>query len=88
LLVKENQLNKHPFNETKRETLRIINNLGEATAWQIALITGKTPEACSMALLRYHEMGLLSRQTLKGRTKIYELTPRGRERLEWLKQSI
>lgn len=72
------------FNETKREILNIINNLGEVTAWQIALITNKTPEAASMALLRYHKMGLLSRKTLKGRTKIYELTPRGRKRLEWL----
>jgi len=71
------------YNEAKIEILDIIRTLGEATAMQISLFTNKTPECCSMNLLRYHRMGLLHRYTLEGRTKIYSLSERGEERLEW-----
>ena len=80
---------EHPgYNQAKTEILDAIRTLGQVTAKEIAQVTHRTPEAASMALLRYHGMGLLSRGTLKGRTKIYELTPRGRDRLAWLEQSL
>ena len=72
------------YNEAKTEILDVIRTLGLMTAKEIALITNRTPEAASMALLRYHKQGLLNRNTLKGRTKGYTLTPRGQERLNWL----
>jgi len=75
------------FNEAKKEILNIIHALGTVTSMEIALITKRTPEAASMCLFRYHGMGLLSRHTLKGRTKAYTLTQRGRERLAWLVRS-
>ena len=72
------------YNEAKAEILDVTRTLGTVTAKEIALITNRTPEAASMALLRYHKQGLLSRSTLKGRTKGYILSERGRERLNWL----
>ncbi len=72
------------YNEAKAEILDVTRMLGTVTAKEIALITNRTPEAASMALLRYHKQGLLSRSTLKGRTKGYILSERGRERLNWL----
>ncbi len=76
------------FNEAKQEILSIINTLGQATSMEIALITNRTPECASMNLLRYHGMGLLHRLTLKGRTKAYTLTERGKERLAWLSSEL
>ncbi len=75
------------YNEAKTEILGVARTLGAVTAKEIALITNRTPEAASMALLRYHKQGLLSRSTLKGRTKGYILSERGRERLTWLESS-
>ncbi len=76
---------EHPgYNQAKTEILDIIKTLGLVTAKEIALVTNRTPEASSMCLLRYHGQGLLSRRTLKGRTKAYSLTTRGRERRNWL----
>ena len=72
------------YNEAKTEILDVIRTLGLVTAREIALNTNRTPEAASMALLRYHKQGLLSRGTLKGRMKGYTLTERGRSRLTWL----
>ena len=44
-------------------------------------------QAAAMALLRYHRMGLVSRFKLKGsRTRVYSLTKKGQERLDWLRQ--
>ena len=75
---------QNKYNQVKKKILNIINTMGEATSWQISLITGQSVEAASMALLRYHKMGLLHRRTLRGRLKIYSITQRGRERLAWL----
>ncbi len=72
------------YNVAKTDILDTIRTLGLVTAKEIALVTNRTPEAASMALLRYHKQGLLSRGTLKGRTKGYTLTERGLERLGWL----
>ena len=72
------------FNEAKLEILNTINTLGETTSMEIALITNRTPECASMNLLTYFRQGLLSRRKLRGKTRGYSLTPRGRERLIWL----
>jgi len=74
------------FNEAKKEILGVIAELGPVTSSDIALITNRTMESASMCLLRYHKMGLLSRHTLKGRTKIYDIRTQGVERLAWLNQ--
>ncbi len=76
------------FNEAKQEILSIVNTLGKVTSMEIALFTNRTPECASMNLFRYHGQGLLNRRTLKGRTKVYTLTERGRERLEWLSTEL
>ena len=72
------------YNEAKREILEALEDLGEATAEEVAGFLGRSHESVSMALLRYHRQGLVSRQTLEGRTKIYQLTQRGMERLWYL----
>ncbi len=82
----ETTMERTPRNAAKIEILNILKNMGDTTSWQIALITNRTPEAASMALLRYHSMGLVSRRTLTGRTKIYDITDRGLARLAWLNQ--
>lgn len=80
----ETDIERTPRNAAKIEILNILNTMGESTAWQIALITNRSPEAASMCLFRYHGMGLLSRRTLHGRVKAYRITARGRARLVWL----
>lgn len=72
------------FNEVKRELLGILRDQGESTVLDIADQIGRTRESVGMALLSYHRMGLVHRQTLRGRTKIYSISERGRERLEYL----
>ena len=79
-------MERTPRNAAKIEILDILETIGDITSMQISLITNRTPESASMALLRYHKQGLVSRRTLTGRTKIYSITQRGRERLAWLLQ--
>lgn len=74
------------YNKAKTEILDAIRTLGQVTAKEIALVTHRTPEAASMALLRYHKQALLNRRTLKGRMKGYTLTEKGLERLTWLEE--
>lgn len=76
------------YNQAKLEILDAVDTLGEVTAREIAVITNSTPRCASMNLFRYHRQGLLNRRTLKGRTKVYTLTERGRERLEWLSTEL
>lgn len=76
------------YNQAKHEILELLYMLGPSTAKQVALLTGRTPECASMNLLTYHRQGLLRRRTLQGREKIYEITERGRERLEWLQNTL
>ena len=73
------------YNEAKFEILDVLEGLGEATAGDVAGILGRSHESVSMALLRYHRQGLVSRYSLWGRAKVYRLTERGFERLEYLK---
>lgn len=75
-------------NEAKRQVLAAVRTLGEVTAWDIGLVTQRTPENSSMLLLHYHRQGLLSRRKLHGKTKGYSLTERGLERLKWLESEL
>lgn len=86
-MYREQNGERSAYNMAKREILETVAQLGTATAWQIGFITSRTPESASMGLYRYHLQGLLSRRTISGKTKGYELTNRGRERLEWLTRS-
>jgi len=74
------------FNEAKHRILYLVSKLGEVTAMDISIITGKTPENSSMLLLNYHRQGLLSRRKLEGKTRGYSIRDRGLERLEWLEE--
>ena len=70
------------YNVVKKEILEILSELGEVTVRDIADITDRSYESVAMALLRYHRQGLLYRSG--GREKIYELTEKGLERLNWI----
>ena len=72
------------YNEAKADILEVLIMLGPCNAIKVALTTGRTPECASMNMLRYCRQGLLSRRTLQGKEQIYEITERGRERLDWL----
>jgi len=72
------------YNELKLEVLEEFVNWEEVTAGDMANALGRTHTSIAMALLRYHHMGLLSRYTIHRNEKVYALTPRGLERLDWL----
>ena len=74
------------YNEAKKEILDALERLGESTAVEIARYLGRSHESTSMALLRYHRQGLLSRETIVARTKVYTITDRGSKRLEYLSE--
>jgi len=58
------------YNEAKLEILDALHEPGEATALIVFDHLDRTRESVGMALLRYHRQGLVSRYTLKGRTKV------------------
>jgi len=71
------------YNVAKTEILDTILELGEATSYDIAELTGRSTENASVLMLRYHRWGLLSRH--RGSWGyVYEITRRGIQRLEWL----
>ena len=72
------------YNEVKRELLALLYDVGKLTSKEAAELLGWGHESAAMALLRYHRQGLVSRYTLTGKTRVYELTNRGLERLEYL----
>ncbi len=72
------------YNELKLEVLAECENWDEVTAGDMANALGRTPNSISKAMSRYHNMGLLSRYTIYRNEKVYSLTDRGLERLEWL----
>ncbi|GAG76113.1 unnamed protein product, partial [marine sediment metagenome] len=72
------------YNELKLEVLEAFVNWEKVTAGDMANALGRTHTSISWALLRYHRMGLLSRYTIHRNEKVYALTPRGLERLDWL----
>ncbi len=67
----------------KTEILDLLLELGEATSGDISEMTDRTPENCSVLMLRYHRWGLLSRYR-GSEGYVYSLTERGIERLAWL----
>ena len=74
------------YNELKLEILEEAENWEEVTAGDMAAALGRTHHSVSMAMLRYHRHGLLSRYTIHRNEKVYALTDRGLERLEWLRE--
>ena len=72
------------YNKLKLELLAEADNWEEITAGDMAKELVRTPNSISKAMSRYHHMGLLSRYTIYRNEKVYSLSDRGRERLEWL----
>jgi DNA-binding PadR family transcriptional regulator len=72
------------YNVVKKMILETVEDLGEVTAYELAEILERSYESVAMALMRYHRQGLLSRDTEEGRRKVYKITDRGIERLEYL----
>ena len=68
----------------KLEILKEIEGLGETTIVEVNDNLGRIYVNTAMAMLRYHRSGLLSRSGVNRKNKIYALTDRGHERLEWL----
>ncbi len=57
----------------------------EAVVREIAEKLGQTHASIGMAMLRYHGQGLLDRYTTDWKNeKVYSLSARGLERLDWL----
>lgn len=75
------------YNERKLEVLLVLSTIIEGTSFTVAVMLGCAHETAAMALLSYHRQGLLSRYQLPGsRARVYSLTDRGYERLEWLQE--
>ena len=73
------------YNEAKLEILEALEELGEATVEEVASLLDRSHEGVGMALLRYHRQGLVGRHRVRGRIRMYALTERGQERLDYLK---
>ena len=76
------------YNEAKLEILEALEELGEATVEDVASMLDRSYESVGMALLRYHRHGLVSRYKVQGRIRMYSLTDRGLERLEYLRSDF
>ena len=77
---------KSGYNVVKLEILKEIEGLGETTIVEVNDNLGRIYVNTAMAMLRYHRSGLLSRHGDNWKNKIYSLSDRGRERLEWLRE--
>ncbi len=74
----------YEYNELKLEILMEMDATDEATAADIAESLGHPYQSVAMAMLRYHGQGLLDRYTTDWKNeKVYSLSARGLERLEW-----
>jgi hypothetical protein len=71
-------------NEAKYETLKYLYEVDFATSLEIAEHRGVTHGCQSTLLLRYLRYGLVHRVSGVGKEKIYDLSKRGQEKLEWL----
>jgi DNA-binding MarR family transcriptional regulator len=71
-------------NEAKYESLKYIDEVGFASSSEIADYRGVTYGCQSTLLRRYWKYGLLHRASGEGKEKIYTLSTRGQERLDWL----
>ena len=75
-------------NWAKYEALMYINEAGFATGSEIAEYRGVTHGCQSSLLRRYWKHGLLHRFSGEGKEKVYTLSDRGSERLEWLESEL
>lgn len=75
-------------NEAKYETLKYIEATGFATGSEIAEYRGVSHGCQSTLLRRYWKFGLLHRCSGIGKEKVYTLSERGYERLEWLEEQL
>ena len=73
------------YNERKLDILRIAESEAGITSNSLADLMDS--KAASMALMRYHRMGLLSRSR-DGGEYVYVITERGLERLEYLEETM
>jgi hypothetical protein len=71
-------------NQAKYESLKYIDGVGFASSAEIAEYRGVTHGCQSTLLRRYWRDGLLQRCSGEGKEKIYTMSSRGDERLEWL----
>ncbi len=76
------------YNKRKLEVLKAVYDLEEATSREVY---NYLEDDCSLntiqvALLRYYRQGLLSRSG--NYEKVYEITPKGIERLTWLQKTF
>lgn len=72
------------YNKLKLKILEEFENWEDVTAGDMANALGRTHCSIAMAMLRYYRQGLLSRYTIYRNEKVYALTVRGHERLDWL----
>lgn len=75
-------------NEAKYEALKYIYEVELATGSEIAEFRGVTHGCQSSLLRRYWKHGLLHRCSGEGKEKVYSLSDRGYERLEWLESEF
>ena len=75
-------------NEAKYETLKYIEETGFATGSEIAKFRNVTHGSQSTLLRRYWKFGLLHRGSVEGKEKVYTLSERGLNRLEWLEEQF
>ena len=73
------------YNELKLEVLMEMEAVEDAVAGEIAEELGYPYASVAMAMLRYHRQGLLNRYTSDWKNeKVYSLTDKGRDRIDWL----
>jgi len=75
-------------NEAKYETLKYIDAVGFATGKEIAEHRGVTHGCQSTLLKRYWGYSYLHRCSGEGKEKVYTLSERGYEKLEWLEEQF
>ena len=71
-------------NEAKYETLKYIQEYGIASGREIAAYREVTHGCQSTLLRRYWKFGYLRRCSGEGKEKLYFLSDRGHDKLEWL----
>ncbi len=74
------------YNERKLQILEFIYENGDVTSFELAEALDLEIHNARTLLKRYHEYGLLSRIKVDSfGTRVYMITNRGIERLEWLR---
>ena len=75
------------YNLLKRRALEAFDERGwlNPPAWA-GLVGFKPIRAAYTYLLRLHRFGLLDRRMNSRQMVVYHISPRGRERLEWLRE--